>query len=680
MDRKDEFIIDLEESIDKIRKTDEYLAFMVANMAAIVENSDDAVIGLDNDGTILSWNNGAKKMYLYSSEEIIGKNIFKLILQDNIDELHDILKKINEGKFIHNFETVRQKKNEEKIDVSVTISPIKDSEGAIIGASTIEKDITQQKIAERKLKEARDHLEELVEERTSEIGEAYKSLRENELKIKEQANLLDISYDAIFVRDMDDKITFWNNGAEKTYGWRKKEALGKITHTLLQTKFPEHLNNVKETVLKEGKWEGELNHTKRNGEHIIVLSRWALQKDEIGNPQGFLEINTDITERKETEEKLKTYVTELEQSTEEVRSSQIELNILNHKYQDLFDTAPVGYVILNSKGIITEVNETMVELTGFPKSRLNMNAFILLMSYKSKDEFYRALNSVNDGPRQTAELELIKLDGTTFYALVEFVFNPNDEQLRLTISDITKRKKGEEQLKEVIEELKRSNHELESFAYITSHDLQEPLRTIANYAQLVERRYKGELDNDADKFLEFMVNGATRMKEMIQGLLDYSRVGTHGEKFKEFNAEEALNIALSNLQSAIKENNAEITHDKLPLIYADENQIISVFQNLISNALKFCCMEYVEPKVHVSTKETDEEYIFSVSDNGIGLEEEYSNKIFEVFKRLHTMDEYHGVGIGLAIVKRIIDRHNGRVWVESKLGKGSIFYFTLPKP
>ena len=401
---------------------------------------------------------------------------------------------------------------------------------------------------------------------------------------------------------------------------------------------------------------------------------------------------TDITKRKkaedelklaheklekESEEKLRTYITELEESTGEIRRSQIELDALHRKYHDLFNTAPVGYITLNSKGIITEVNDTMVYLTGFQKSSFNMNAFILFVAPKSRDAFYRVLNNANAVKRQTTELELTKIDDTTFCALTEFVFSQEDKQFKLAITDISERKKGEEELNETINELNRSNYELESFAFITSHDLQEPLRTIASFAQLIERRYKGNLDPDADEFIEFMVDGAYRMKEMIQGLLDYSRVGTRGHEFKEFHAKTALNYALSNLGSAISETKAEITRDPLPVICADEDQIIRVFQNLIGNAIKFR-RERITPKIHVSAKKKYNEYVFLVSDNGIGLEEQYSDKIFEVFKRLHAIGEYQGAGIGLAIVKRIIDRHRGRIWVKSELGKGSTFYFTIP--
>lgn len=236
--------------------------------------------------------------------------------------------------------------------------------------------------------------------------------------------------------------------------------------------------------------------------------------------------------------------------------------------------------------------------------------------------------------------------------------------------------KSKDKLKQKVNELKIANNEIQQFTYITSHDLQEPLRTMASYAQLIERRYKGKLDKDADEFIEYMVDGAKRMKDMIQGLLEYSRTGTE-ETMREFSADASLNSALLSLQFAIKECNAEIIRDKLPVINAYESQITRVFLNLIANALKFH-KEGIMPKIHISAEKNDDEHVFSVSDNGIGLEEQYSDKIFQVFKRLHAIGEYQGAGIGLAIVKRIIDRHGGRIWVKSELGKGSTFYFTIP--
>lgn len=251
--------------------------------------------------------------------------------------------------------------------------------------------------------------------------------------------------------------------------------------------------------------------------------------------------------------------------------------------------------------------------------------------------------------------------------------------LERSIKYSIERKKSEKELKETVEELKRSNEELQQFAYITSHDLQEPLRTIASYTQLIERRYKDRLDDDADEFLDFIVEAAVRMKDMIQGLLYYSRVGTRGGEFISTNTEKLLEIVLSNLNAAIEDNNATVTHDELPVVVADEGQLIQLFQNIISNSIKFR-KDDVCPNVHISAyKDKDaNEHVFSVSDNGIGIEPQYFNRIFEVFKRLHTRVEYEGTGIGLSISKRIIERHGGRMWVESELGVGSVFYFAIP--
>ncbi len=251
--------------------------------------------------------------------------------------------------------------------------------------------------------------------------------------------------------------------------------------------------------------------------------------------------------------------------------------------------------------------------------------------------------------------------------------------LERSIKYSMERKKAEKELKETVEELKRSNDELQQFAYITSHDLQEPLRTIASYTQLIERRYKDKLDGDADEFLDFIVKAAVRMKDMIQGLLYYSRVGTRGGEFISTNTEELLETVISNLNAAIEENDASITHDSLPVILADEGQLIQLFQNLISNSIKFK-KDDAHPKIHISAQEDENrrEYVFSISDNGIGIEPQYFDRIFEVFKRLHTRIEYEGTGIGLSISKRIIERHGGKMWVESEFGVGSIFYFTIP--
>jgi len=241
------------------------------------------------------------------------------------------------------------------------------------------------------------------------------------------------------------------------------------------------------------------------------------------------------------------------------------------------------------------------------------------------------------------------------------------------IRDITTRKSEERHLVNKVEELNRSNEELGQFAYIASHDLQEPLRMVASYTQLLSKRYKGKLDSDADEFIAFAVDGAARMQRLIQDLLAYSRVGTKGQELRDTSSEDAFQQALINLRSAVKESGAVVTHDSLPMVLADEMQLVQLFQNLIGNAIKY--QKVGIPQVHIAATNGETRWTFSITDNGLGIDSQYFDKIFGMFQRLHKREEYAGTGIGLAICKKIVERHGGRIWVESRLGQGSTFRF-----
>jgi signal transduction histidine kinase len=231
-------------------------------------------------------------------------------------------------------------------------------------------------------------------------------------------------------------------------------------------------------------------------------------------------------------------------------------------------------------------------------------------------------------------------------------------------------------LERKVEELNRSNEELRQFAYVASHDLQEPLRMVASFTQLLSRRYKGKLDSDADEYIAFAVDGANRMQRLIQDLLVYSRVGTKGEDLLDTSSEKALQHALTNLRVAIEESRALVTHDPLPIVLADETQLIQLFQNLVGNAIKY--RSTAIPGVHISAaKNGGEKWIFSVQDNGLGIDAQYFGKIFGMFQRLHTREEFSGTGIGLAICKKIVERHGSSISVESQTGQGSTFRFAL---
>ncbi len=234
----------------------------------------------------------------------------------------------------------------------------------------------------------------------------------------------------------------------------------------------------------------------------------------------------------------------------------------------------------------------------------------------------------------------------------------------------------ETERKQLEEALRLYNQQLEYFAYIVSHDLQEPLRMVASYTQLLARRYKGKLDADADEFIHYIEDGVSRMRALIDSLLVYARVGTNALTLELTDCEAVVDCVLTNLKEAVSESGAVITHAPLPTVMADASQLTQVFQNLIGNAIKFRGTEL--PRIHVAAEPRENEWLFSVRDNGIGIDPQYRDCIFEISQRLHSRTEYPGTGLGLAICKKAVERHDGRIWVESEPGKGATFYFTIP--
>jgi PAS domain S-box-containing protein len=478
-------------------------------LSRAIEQSPTSVMITDLTGALEYVNPKFTEVTGYTLEEVRGMNPrFLKSGEMSPEEYRQLWESIKAGGEWHG-ELHNKKKNGELFWESASISPVLDEHGVVTHYVAIKEDVTASKRAEA------------------------------ELRLR--TRLIDLAHDAILIRQPGNVISYWNNGAERIYGWTKDQALGQISHELLKSQFPERLAEIDATLLREGTWEGELVRVRADGQLVVISSRWVIDRN--GHERGampILEISSDITARKRVEEVL------------------------------------------------------------------------------------RCLNG--ELARQASQLA-------------------------------------------------RSNRELEQFAYVASHDLQEPLRMVASYLELVAERYKGRLDEKADKFIAYAVDGATRMKRLIDDLLGYSRVSTRAQPAEVIDVGAALEEATKNLGKVIAEKEAVVTWDVLPTVVVNRTHLVQLFQNLIGNALKFC----VElPRIHVGAQRDEQAWVFSVRDNGIGIAPEHRERIFQIFQRLHGRDKYAGTGIGLAICKKIVEQYGGRIWVESQPGKGSTFFFTLP--
>jgi PAS domain S-box-containing protein len=431
---------------------------------------------------------------------------------------------------------------------------------------------------------------------------------------------------------------------------------------------PDHVQRVVDKIsrcFQNGEvWEDTFPLRSRDGTYHWFLSQAVPIRDSGGKVLRWFGTNTDISVRMEAERHL----------------AQME-----SRYRGLLEAAPDAMVVVNPAGKIVLLNVQAETQFGYSRDELVGQEVTNIIP----EGFAERLTA--DGTRSTAEalaqqigtgIELSgrRKNGSEFP--IEMMLSPLEsaEGILVTtaIRDITERRKSEERLGTTVRELKRSNEELQQFAYVSSHDIQEPLRMVSSYTQLLAKRYQGRLDSDAHEFIAFAVDGCNRMQGLIQDLLAYSRAGTNGKELSEVSSEDALQEALTNLRMTIKQSGSIVTHDSMPAVTTDESQLRQVFQNLVGNAIKYRGAE--TPRVHVSaTRNGENEWTFSVRDNGMGIDPQYFERIFILFQRLHGRDEFEGTGIGLAICKKILERLGGRIWVESQPEKGSTFYFALPE-
>ena len=354
-----------------------------------------------------------------------------------------------------------------------------------------------------------------------------------------------------------------------------------------------------------------------------------------------------------------------------------EINQSRELFRILFYRSPIGTYIIQD-GQFRLVNRQFAYILGYEEDELIGKPSLSFVLPEDRDAVREnAVSMLKGGSSLGYEFRVVNKQAKIKWVM-ETVVPIYYRRKRATLGsliDVTERKQMEERLQQITSEMQRSNTELEQFAYVISHDLQEPLRMVSSYTQLLAKRYSKKLDADADEFIAYAVDGAKRMQTLLHDLLDYSRVGTRGKPFSLVNCEHIVEQAMANLKIAIEECGASVSYDVLPTIMGDEGQLVRLFQNLIANAIKFRREE--APQVNISAQRRNNTVTFSVKDNGIGIDPQHSQSIFEIFRRLHTREEYQGTGMGLAICKKIVERHGGHISVQSQPGQGSTFYFSV---
>ena len=461
------------------------------------------------------------------------------------------------------------------------------------------------------------------------------------------------------------------------------------------SQFHKYMMKVQETDIKQST---EIKLLNDNKPFYALLETITVYEN--GNVKEFRLTLTDITELKNSEKKKQDLLIQLKQFNQELQEANTTLkqnkNEMLHANQKLRENEKR----MNRSQEIAHLASWELDLKNNYMSWSDEVYRIYGLKPEEFDGTYEAfINAVHPDDRDMVDEAYTGSlrDGIDIFEIEHRIIRKSTGEIRIAyekcehirdgygkiirsegmVYDITRQKMDEEKIKNTMDELKRSNNELERFAYVSSHDLQEPLRMVTLFSQLLEKRYKDKLDNDADEFIEYIVQGSQRMKQLIDDLLEYSRVTSRAKEFKNVKLEEVLDVVLTNLSISIVEYDVTISHDPLPIVHGDQSQLLQVFQNLIINAIKFHGQNH--PEIHISAQKDEKEWIFSVADNGIGIDPEHQTQIFEVFKRLnHNRNDYPGFGIGLSITQKIIIHHGGRIWVESKLGKGTTFYFTLP--
>ncbi len=602
----------------------------------IIETTSEGVLTTNTSGEFVFMNKRMADMLGYKVEELLGKSIPD-IMYDDIKEQVVRLRDAIRSQDLHG-EFRFRRRDGSLLWTAYNASALKDNKGEYIGNLAMHTDITDRKQKEEELFKSEERFRTAFEEGV--IPMAITSLTGD------------------FIRT--------NHAFSVLTGYSEKELhkmnFRQLTHP---DDLKANISGFYKLLNRElASFRMEKRYLRKNGEIIWVDMSTAPVRNKSGNMEYMVTHIQDINERKKAEAELETSKEKLEIALESGHIGIWQRNLLNdevvwdERMEKIFGLLPGSF------DKTFRAFEELIHEEDLPHFR---NA----MSYSMETgSLMETVFRVKGGD-----------DGNSNYILTKALVNKDEMGSPVSLTgvcfDVTAMKRGAENaIVKLNRELLRSNKELESFAYVASHDLQEPLRMISSFTQMLEKRYGDKLDKNAQDYIKYAVDGAKRMYELINGLLAYSRVQSRGKEFTKIRMADVCEKVKQNLGLMITEKNAVITRRKLPVIYADESQMIQLIQNLFENGIKF---SRERPRIHFESKDNSDSYLFSVKDNGIGIEPEYFDRIFKIFQRLLPREEYEGTGIGLAICRRIVERHDGRIWVESEPGKGSVFYFTIPK-
>ncbi len=504
----------------------------------------------------------------------------------------------------------------------------------------------------------------------------YKHKMEKRLarRVQHFKNVFDNAPIGIFHSTPDDKFIRVNKALADMWGYESPEELiSQVNKSSVSEKLythPDRRSQFFDEALKDDDWHSHENsYYRKDGSIMIGELHFRSIKKMDGTIKYIEAFVKDVTEQKEAEEaRMKTEMIAWDRLAE---------------IDGIYDSSPIGLCTFDNDLRYIRINENLAKINGIPAIK-HIGKTPREIVPTLADEFEDMAGEILRTGKPFLDREI---EGTTpakpgilrtwIVQTVPFKdLQGNIIGISLAVLEITDMKKAQEEIKETMKKLELSNEDLQSFAYVISHDLKEPLRMVSSFTQLLKKRYEGKFDEEADEFIGFIVEGSGRMERLLDDLLNYSRITSAADKYQEIDLNTILDECKFNLKMAMDENNVDITCDSLPTVIVNRTQMIHVFQNLIANAIKFRSKKSC--KIHIRSRMDGEKWIISVTDNGIGIDSQYHKRIFNVFQRLHKRSEYEGTGMGLFITKKIVERHNGYIWVESEPGNGSTFCFSLP--